>query len=552
MRREPALGPGVFVSRDDERATYRFLNGGERSFKHAYCQIYIKPTVVSDEIRDKLLPPSPATKAAQARAVRAKTPLPRTKPPAPKATDDTFEAQILERPDEPGPYLVYADWLLGRQDPRGELITIQSQRAEAPDNEQLAKAEKALLKNHGEYFVPEALGRVLDVPRRSGPRVEVVWRNGFFAHLRLARDATEAAKAVKLDVVARAALAHPSARFLRSLSLGPLGTRAYVYTSIVAAIAKRPIPSLAELRIGDFTPMEGDFTTARAGEITPLFAAAPALEKLTIRAGDFTIAGPLYHTKLRELTLVTTQLAEPDATALVDAVLPALETLIVQSSRITFTTAQLLRLRGAFPKLRRLVLPNTVGTGALVRALIGSALLAHLEELDLSGGDLDDKTASEMMGEREQFERLRTLSVGGSKKLSPDWAARLAKATGARTERPRLAITEEDVAHRSPDQASMIAARKIAVASEWMTLGFDPRRERVWGEYEGRDHYYVYAELRDRAVGCGCGSPKSPCKHALALLLLAANQHAFPDAPMPDVVGRTASPWRPRYTREYE
>jgi hypothetical protein len=98
----------------------------------------------------------------------------------------------------------------------------------------------------------------------------------------------------------------------------------------------------------------------------------------------------------------------------------------------------------------------------------------------------------------------------------------------------------------------MIAARKIAVASEWMTLGFDPRRERVWGEYEGRDHYYVYAELRDRAVGCGCGSPKSPCKHALALLLLAASQHAFPDAPMPDVVGRTASPWRPRYTREYE
>src|SRR5690349_5958091 len=68
--REPALGVGVHVRSDSERATYKFVNGGERSFKHEYCRLYIKPAVnVPLEVRQRLVPPPPPPKPKPAPAV---------------------------------------------------------------------------------------------------------------------------------------------------------------------------------------------------------------------------------------------------------------------------------------------------------------------------------------------------------------------------------------------------------------------------------------------------------------------------------------------------
>jgi uncharacterized Zn finger protein len=92
-----------------------------------------------------------------------------------------------------------------------------------------------------------------------------------------------------------------------------------------------------------------------------------------------------------------------------------------------------------------------------------------------------------------------------------------------------------------------LACALLARPTKWLALGHDRRRDRVWGEYEGRDHYYVYAQLGGREAGCDCGSPKDPCKHALALLLLAANQHDFPEQAVPDALVRNASQERPTY-----
>src|SRR5262245_45998875 len=106
--REPSFGFGVFVKKDGERRVYRFADGQERSFKDSYCELYIKPAFgVPDAVRAKLKPPpAPAT------------------PVVPQARNEELEAQIRAAPDEPGPYLVYADWLQGRDDPRGQLIAI--------------------------------------------------------------------------------------------------------------------------------------------------------------------------------------------------------------------------------------------------------------------------------------------------------------------------------------------------------------------------------------------------------------------------------------------
>jgi len=536
--REPGLGVGKLLRQDAERRTYEFVNGGERSFKEAYCKLYIKPALhVPPEVKAKLYPP----------------PAP---PPVVKAqhVNDELEAQICQKPDEAGPYLVYADWLLQRQDPRGNLITVQSQRADAPRNKALADAEKKLLDTHRTYFVPAPLDEALRLPKRGkGARCEVTWSNGYFAHVRLARDVTPSAQEIDLDIVAQSVLGHPSAKFLRSLTVGPLGTPSYSYISIIKAIQKERHPLLGEIHIGDFGPADVELASSNAGDVSGLFKVAPAMSKLTVKAGALRFGAAVDHAKLRELYVTTTQLAGDHVKGLFRGKLPALETLSLVTERMALDPDQLTAfMKGSvFPALRHLTLRGTANTKGVIDALLDSELLARLESLDLSGGDLRDPSVNQLLARRDRFQHLAKLDLGNNK-LSPDEAARVAKGLKATAERARFAITESDVVRKSPDKASMAAARKLARADKWLVLGHDTRRDRVWGEYEGTDHYYVSSALRGREFGCGCGSPKNPCKHVLALLLIAAHQYDFPEAPLPEAAARNASPWRPQYSPVWE
>jgi uncharacterized protein (TIGR02996 family) len=54
-------------------------------------------------------------------------------------------AQIYEKPEDPGTYIVYGDWLQGRGDPRGKLIAAQAARLAQPDSEALVAAEAEIL-----------------------------------------------------------------------------------------------------------------------------------------------------------------------------------------------------------------------------------------------------------------------------------------------------------------------------------------------------------------------------------------------------------------------
>lgn len=115
--------------------------------------------------------------------------------------------------------------------------------------------------------------------------------------------------------------------------------------------------------------------------------------------------------------------------------------------------------------------------------------------------------------------------------------------------------TEESVRAIAPDAKSMTAAKPVARATSWATLGRDRASPggnsgSLWGMVPGsKGAYYVVAYLTDedavRYTDCSCPSAKRPCKHVLALLLLdVAGQ--VPDAPMPDDhtrLARYASNW---------
>jgi hypothetical protein len=80
----------------------------------------------------------------------------------------------------------------------------------------------------------------------------------------------------------------------------------------------------------------------------------------------------------------------------------------------------------------------------------------------------------------------------------------------------------ERVLALAPDAASAVAARRLANPGPWLETGASG--DLVWGQFRGTGTtpYRVVAELTGRGGACSCPSRKSPCKHVLALLLLAA------------------------------
>jgi hypothetical protein len=87
-----------------------------------------------------------------------------------------------------------------------------------------------------------------------------------------------------------------------------------------------------------------------------------------------------------------------------------------------------------------------------------------------------------------------------------------------------LNLTADQVLALAPDPSSASAARKLGVVKPWKNLGRSDRF--LWGECQGSALYQVRVDLSDMATKCSCPSRKLPCKHSLALMLLAATSAA--------------------------
>lgn len=146
-------------------------------------------------------------------------------PPPVVARDEALEATIARDPDALEPYLVYADWLQAKGDPRGDLIALQAEAARhgwlesgrprthaprtiplvhCPPDGEATRAAAALLDRYPDHFL-------------AGHEVE--WRCGFWRTLRYRMfDGKNGGLAESTHRARLAAtLAHPSARLLRAL-----------------------------------------------------------------------------------------------------------------------------------------------------------------------------------------------------------------------------------------------------------------------------------------------------------------------------------------------
>lgn len=85
-------------------------------------------------------------------------------------------------------------------------------------------------------------------------------------------------------------------------------------------------------------------------------------------------------------------------------------------------------------------------------------------------------------------------------------------------------LTREQILAMAPDDSSIKAANGLTSQSKWPTLGVNAQA--LWGECKGSGSkpYQTQIELSSMATRCSCPSRKFPCKHALALMLMHAQQ----------------------------
>lgn len=83
----------------------------------------------------------------------------------------------------------------------------------------------------------------------------------------------------------------------------------------------------------------------------------------------------------------------------------------------------------------------------------------------------------------------------------------------------------------APDQQVAASAAKLTALAGWDGLGRD--ESLLWGlcRGSGKTPYQVCVDLGDRTPRCSCPSRKFPCKHALALQLLHAQDKVAADVP---------------------
>jgi len=87
-------------------------------------------------------------------------------------------------------------------------------------------------------------------------------------------------------------------------------------------------------------------------------------------------------------------------------------------------------------------------------------------------------------------------------------------------------LTTDQIVAMAPDDASLKAARSLTSPAKWPLLG--QSSDALWGECQGSGSkpYQVSVDLTSPGSKCTCPSRKFPCKHALGLLLIAAEKPA--------------------------
>ncbi|MFT3699333.1 MAG: hypothetical protein QM831_39660 [Kofleriaceae bacterium] len=283
--------------------------------------------------------------------------------------------------DDRSAWLVYADLLLQKGDPRGEIVSA----AHLPQGN-----VSDLVAKYGATM----FGKYLDEVQGEGP-FQLRWQHGVVAGV-----------TVKMPRKGRAEHRHqhrafmerltnllrlPVCQFVRSFKYSFIGYDGHLdglFDGILdpAAVRELEIEALSDTFERSSRGLEWDYDLNKLA----------GLETLSLECRTTTLQtamGALNLPALRKLELNNDNFYSPDIDALAASALPALESLKImpiskQSYLDTDELARFVQGKG-MPKLRKLMLSCCRFTDNVIDALIGSPMLARLTELQLTACDYD-------------------------------------------------------------------------------------------------------------------------------------------------------------------
>jgi uncharacterized protein (TIGR02996 family) len=326
-------------------------------------------------------------------------------PTIPVARHEALEAAIREDRTDPGPYLVYADWLQAQGSPVGEMLVLAQRK----------KPKQAA-----------AIAKQIGLPLAE--MVTFGWRYGVWQWMRLENDIDWMESPWDPSAFARALFASPLCMALEELRIGILRWDHNDQPGVLAEAGRyRWANDLQKLHLGD-VGRNIDMAHHTIGDVGKVITKSfPNLVSLKLHSGSndwsggketFGLAG-IDLPKLKDLVIETCAMTPKRLKALTAAKLPKLERLELwfgaKDRDGTARTADVAPiLDRVFPKVVHLGLRNSELVTDLVRLLPASKLARQLVTLDLSMGTMDDSDAAELASAAKSFPALKQLDVGES------------------------------------------------------------------------------------------------------------------------------------------
>ncbi len=416
-----------------------------------------------------------------------------------------LERQIHDALDAPAPYLVYADWLQEHGDPFGELIALGVAATKSGSEEDQVRFER-YRKLHEARF----LGGV----KLQG--LALRWRFGVVREIE---------ELVAVDTIPLATweqlLALRVCEFVESITL-----RRSCTNDLDRLIEERGARTLRDVTLDGF-------------QHWPERLMRRELRAVTITSGRCTIRRDSFPASLEALGLAVRELVVETSLALSirdlrvtlnDAIietlpqltLPKLERLsLVLESTSAGKAVKLLETL-ELPALTHLGISDGVLDAKTFGKLAKLPLANSLTSLALTNLELTDETLQAMTRTKRSFDALAELDVSFNElsRDGLDTARTLAAAVHSRRQNKRGDGVEKRI--RRWAGTRLTVAEEIADPKAWRRAGVDG--DTRWARYRGEDDYELYVVRDLSEFGCTCPSSYQPCKHVIALALLAERQ----------------------------
>jgi uncharacterized protein (TIGR02996 family) len=386
-------------------------------------------------------------------------------PPAPPLDPRDLKeyfASIDRDPDNPAPYLVFADWLQSQGHPWGDLIALHHAIATAPSaakRTELSKDETVLLQSQG--------AAILGDLARAGRPTRFTWHYGFI------REAIIASPTDKLVLKERVQTLFglPAGRSLTKLTMHAQPARfaphqdwddsdddiVDPWPAVIPVLESAP-RSMTQIVFGEPPPTSASAYVAvpNLGNVAKVLPAIESLEVQANSGGKGLAKFSLPALRSLELRLAVT--SDQDLSALQQAKLPLLERLSIWfggssycvlddvheanedydddddgggsrypasypatdlekmeihqvDSRVTPAAVTAL-LAAKWPlSLKHLGLNSAPLTAEMLEAICNGPLIEKLETLDLSGGTLKDETAAILVRRKSKLAHLKEINL---------------------------------------------------------------------------------------------------------------------------------------------